>query len=475
MNFEAIIGLEIHVELKTKTKMFSRAAIDFNAAPNTLVTATDLALPGTLPLVNKRAVEFGIRVGNALHMDIAKTLIFDRKNYFYSDLPKGYQITQNRLPLGSDGYLDLEINGVVRHVRIERAHLEEDTAKQIHLENATLIDYNRAGIPLIEIVSYPDLRSGEEAALYLDTIRQIVTYSEVSDGKMEEGSLRCDINISLRPYGSDKFGTKVEVKNLNSISNVERAINYEIKRQEKLLLKGESVIPETRRYDDALKTTVAMRLKDEKVDYKYFPEANIPPIALSDEFIENAIASCPELASEKKVRYVNEYGLSDYDANMLLLTKDNSAYFDEATKHTTFYKTLSNWLIVEIPTYLNKTQITINELPIEPKRIAELVNLIESGDISNKQARSVFQFMLTDKDEPREIANKHNLLQISDPDVILKTIKEVLNENPNAIEDYKNGKDRAFGFLIGKIMGKSRGKFNPALTSKLLKEEIDKY
>jgi aspartyl-tRNA(Asn)/glutamyl-tRNA(Gln) amidotransferase subunit B len=475
MNFEAIIGLEIHVELKTKTKMFSRAAIDFNAAPNTLVSPTDLALPGTLPLVNKRAVEFGIRVGNALHMDIAKTLIFDRKNYFYSDLTKGYQITQNRLPLGSDGYLDLEIDGTVRHVRIERAHLEEDTAKQIHTENATLIDYNRAGIPLIEIVSYPDLRSGAEAALYLDTIRQIVTYSEVSDGKMEEGSLRCDINISLRPYGSDKFGTKVEVKNLNSISNVERAINYEIKRQGKLLLKGEQVTPETRRYDDALKTTVAMRLKDEKVDYKYFPESNIPPISLSDEFIENAIESSPELASEKKVRYLSEYGLSDYDADMLLLTKDNSEYFDEATKYTTFYKTLSNWLIVEIPTYLNKTQTTIDKFPIEPKRIAELVNLIESGDISNKQAREVFQFMLSDKDEPREIANKHNLLQISDPEVIRKTIKEVLAENPNTITDYKNGKDRAFGFLIGKIMGKSRGKFNPALTSKLLKEEIDKY
>ena len=475
MNFEAIIGLEIHVELKTKTKMFSRAAIDFNAAPNTLVSPTDLALPGTLPLVNKRAVEFGIRVGNALHMDIAKTLIFDRKNYFYSDLTKGYQITQNRLPLGSDGYLDLEIDGTVRHVRIERAHLEEDTAKQIHTENATLIDYNRAGIPLIEIVSYHDLRSGAEAALYLDTIRQIVTYSEVSDGKMEEGSLRCDINISLRPYGSDKFGTKVEVKNLNSISNVERAINYEIKRQEKLLLKGEQVTPETRRYDDALKTTVAMRLKDEKVDYKYFPESNIPPISLSDEFIEHAIESCPELASEKKVRYVSEYGLSDYDADMLLLTKDNSEYFDEATKYTNFYKTLSNWLIVEIPTYLNKTQTTIDKFPIEPKRITELVNLIESGDISNKQAREVFQFMLTDKNTPREIANKHNLLQISDPELIRKTIKEVLAENPNTITDYKNGKDRAFGFLIGKIMGKSRGKFNPALTSKLLKEEIDKY
>lgn len=475
MNFEAIVGLEIHVELKTKTKMFSRAPIDFSAEPNTLVTTGDLALPGTLPLVNKEAVVYGIRLANALNMDIAKTLLFDRKNYFYSDLPKGYQITQDRLPIGSDGYLDLKINENIHRIRVERAHLEEDTAKQLHIGEDTLIDYNRAGIPLIEIVSYPDLRSGEEAALYLETIRQIVTFTEISDGKMEEGSLRCDVNVSLRPYGAEQFGTKVEIKNLNSISNVEKAINLEIKRQEKILLSGGQVRPETRRYDDTLKDTVAMRLKDETVDYRYFPETNIPPIKLSDEFINEVINNSPELASEKAERYSREFYLSAYDIEMILLNKDNANYFEEAAKLTSFYKTLANWVIVEIPTYLNKEQIEIKDFPIEPKRIAELVNLIENGDMSNKQARQVFNLMLESKDSPKDLAKAHNLLQISDKETIVATIREVLSENEQAIEDYKNGKDRAFGFLVGKIMGKSRGLFNPALTSKYLKEEIDKY
>ncbi len=474
MNFEAVIGLEIHVELKTKTKMFSRAPIDFKAEPNTLVTPIDLALPGTLPLVNKKAVIFAIRVSNALHMKIDHLIRFDRKNYFYSDLPKGYQITQDRYPIGSEGYIDLEVEDKIKRVRIQRLHLEEDTAKQLHIGNETLIDYNRAGIPLIEIVTYPDIRSGKEASSYIEKIRQIVTFSDVSDGKMEEGSLRCDVNISLRPYGATTFGEKVEIKNLNSISNVEKAINLEIKRQEKILLKGENVIAETRRYDDSIKDTVSMRSKDETIDYKYFPETNILPIKLSDAFVNEAIATCPELADKKKKRYIEEYSLSDYDADILLLDKYNAAYFDEAVKFTSFYKTLSNWVTVEIATYLNSEQICISDFPIEPKRIALLVNLIESGDVSNKQARDIFTIMLNSTDEPLNIAKTHNLMQISDENLILETIRIVLKENKGAIEDYRAGKDRAFGFLIGKIMGKSRGKFNPTLTSKLLKQEIDK-
>ncbi len=474
MNFEPVIGLEIHVEMKTKSKMFSRAPVIFGAAPNTSVLPLDMAFPGTLPVVNKQAVINAIRVSDALHMSIDRELWFDRKNYFYSDLPKGYQITQAKRPIGSNGYLDIEVDGITKRIEIERLHIEEDTCMQHHLSDGTLLDYNRAGIPLIEIVSRPNISNGAEAMKYVEKIRSIVQYSDVSDGKMEEGSLRCDVNISLRPYGATKLGTKCEIKNLNSIANVEKAIEFEIARQEKLLLSGVGVEQETRRYDEMHKETVLMRKKTDAVDYKYFVEPNITPITLSEDFIAQAIKNRPELASSKKERYMNQFGLGDYDANTLLLDKDVSAYFDAAMKHSPLAKLLANWISVDIAGYLNKENKTILEFPIEPQRLADLVTMIDKGGISNKQARSVFEAMLTSKDAPRVLAEKLGMTQISDTSAIMKVISEVVDANPQSVMDFKAGKDRAVGFLIGQIMKKTGGKVNPGLTSKLLIEELRK-
>ena len=330
MNFEAIIGLEIHVQMKTKSKMFSSSPNSFSREPNTEVTPFDMAYPGTMPRVNKQAVINAIRVANALHMTIDHTLYFDRKNYFYSDLPKGFQITQQRRPIGSNGYVDiLDKDGNVKRIRIERIHMEEDTCKQLHLSDCSLLDYNRAGTPLVEIVSLPDIRSGTEAMHYVEAIRNIVVYSLTSDGKMEEGSLRCDVNVSLRPFGQEAFGTKVEIKNLNSIKNIEQALDYEIARQSACLLTGTPVQQETRRFDEASGKTVLMRVKTDAVDYKYFCEPNIAPIALSDEFVQNAIDTCPELYDAKKARYLKA-GLSDTDASIILSDLSMALYFEKA-------------------------------------------------------------------------------------------------------------------------------------------------
>ena len=472
MNFEAVIGLEIHVEMKTKAKMFSCAPNNFGADVNTNVMPLDMGFPGTMPVVNKQAVINAIRVCNALHMNIDQELWFDRKNYFYSDLPKGYQITQDKRPIGKDGYVELQTSKGLRKIGIERLHMEEDTCKQLHTTEYSLLDYNRAGTPLVEIVSRPEIRSGEEAMKYVEKIRSIVVFGDVSDGKMEEGSLRCDVNISIKPVGSEKFGTKVEIKNLNSTSNVEKAIEFEIKRQEKLLLSGQAVEQETRRFDEQKKETVLMRKKTDAADYKYFTEPNIAPIKISDKFVADAIASCPELADSKKARYMNELGLSDYDSDILLLDKAVSEYFDEACKTTSCYKLLCNWLMVDVASYLNKDAIKINDFKVSPDKLASLVNIVDKGTISSKQARQVFEKMVLSNDDPMKIAESLNMTQICDETVLMGFINDVLAANPQSIEDFKAGKDRAVGFLIGMIMKKSQGKANPALTSKLLNEEL---
>ncbi len=460
MNFEAVIGIEIHVEMKTKSKMFSSAPVLFGAEPNTLVRPLDIAFPGTMPVVNKQAVINAIRVSNALHMTIDDELWFDRKNYFYSDLPKGFQITQDKRPIGRNGYVTIKVDGKEKQIEIERLHMEEDTCKQLHLSNYSLLDYNRAGTPLVEIVSRPNIRSGEEAMKYVEQIRSIVQYTNVSDGKMEEGSLRCDVNISLRPIGQEKFGTKVEIKNLNSLSNVEKAIEFEIIRQQQLLLAGMPVEQETRRFDEIRKETVLMRKKTDAVDYKYFTEPNITPIKLSKEFIENAINTCPELASSKKNRYMNELGLSEYDADTILMDKDP--------------KLLANWVMVDMAAYLNKNGISILNVKLSPMHLGEMVKLIEEGKISSKQAKDVFARIIESDESAIDVANKLGIVQMSDEGAIFDLVNEVLNENPQSIEDYKNGKDRAVGFLVGQVMKKSHGKANPALTSKTIIAELKK-
>lgn len=473
MIFEPVIGLEIHVELKTKSKMFSNGPVTYGKDANTQTVPLDLAFPGTLPTVNRQGVIYAIRVCHALHMKIDNELHFDRKNYFYSDLPKGFQITQDKRPIGSDGYLTIKIDGKEKKIGIERLHIEEDTCKQLHFKDFTLLNYNRAGTPLVEIVSRPEMRSGEEAMKYVEKIRSIVVFSNVSDGKMEEGSLRCDVNVSIREKGSETFGTKVEIKNINSISYIQKAIDFEVARQAKILEEGGKVIQETRRYDDAKKETISMRLKTDAVDYKYFPEANITPIKLSDKFIEDAINSCPELADSKLERYISKFGLNDYDASLLVSDKDISEYYDECTKYSNSYKLLANWVNVDVLGYLNKNNIAISEFPMSPEHLAGLVNLVAKNDISSNQAREVFAKMIEEKVDASKAKQILGISsQISDENLVLDVIKEVLEENPQAIVDYKEGKGRALGFLIGQVMKKTQGKVNPKLTNDLLLEEL---
>ena len=473
MKFEAVIGLEIHVEMKTISKMFSSAPVTFGDDPNTQVMPLDIAFPGTMPVVNKQAVINAIRVSNALHMSIDHELWFDRKNYFYSDLPKGFQITQQARPIGSNGYLTIEIDGISKKIEIERLHMEEDTCKQLHSWDCSLLDYNRAGIPLVEIVSRPDMRSGEEAMKYAEKIRSIVSFLDVSDGKMEEGSLRCDVNISIREKGTTKLGTKVEIKNLNSFQNIKKAIDFEIQRQSALVECGIPVVQETRRFDEGSQETVLMRVKTDAVDYKYFTEPNITPIELSDEFVEEAIRTSPELADSKLARY-KESGLSEYDSNLLISNKEISDYYDAVVKAGANAKLAANWVLVDVQAILNKNLIDIKEFKISPQNLGKLILMVEANKVSNKQARDIFAVMVENNKDPEEIASSIGATQMSNEDELKAIITKVCDENAQSIIDYKAGKDRALGFLVGKVMQITKGKANPAMTSKLILKEINR-
>ncbi len=474
MNFEAVIGLEIHVQQKTKSKMFSAAPNSFSRDPNTQVAPLDMAFPGTMPVVNKQAVINAIRVANALHMEIDHTLYFDRKNYFYSDLPKGFQITQQRRPIGKNGYVMVDTPNGKKRIGIERIHMEEDTCKQEHFMDYSLLDYNRAGVPLCEIVSLPEISNGIEAREYAEAIRNIVVYSGTSDGKMEEGSMRCDTNISLRPYGQKEFGTKVEIKNINSFKNIELAIEYEMKRQSQLLLQGIPIQQETRRWDEASGKTVLMRVKTDAVDYKYFCEPNITPIHLSDEFVQKAIDTCPELYDSKKERYLKA-GLSDADTNVILANPKMAAYFEEGLEKVKNAKDLANFLIVEINSYLNKHEMGIEDLKLSPLTLGEIVSYQENGGLSHKQCTDILNKVLEEGCSPEEAKNAlHIVAQVSDSSVIMGFVNDVLDKNPQSIQDFKNGNQRVLGFLVGQIMKASHGKVNPAEVSKALREELGK-
>ena len=447
--------------------MFSSAPVRFGDKPNTDVVAYDMAFPGTMPLVNKQAVINAIRVCHALHMNIDDELWFDRKNYFYSDLPKGYQITQQRRPIGTNGWI--EINQ--KQIGIERLHLEEDACKQVHSSNYTYIDFNRAGIPLAEIVFKPANITGEEAMKYVEKIRSIVSFLGVSDGKMEEGSLRCDVNISLRPIGQSTFGTKVEIKNINTLLNIKKAVDYEIKRQEKVLLTGNKVKQETRRFDEVKKQTISMRTKSDDIDYKYFTDPNIPPIKLSKEFIETAIKTSPELAEQRVIRY-KQSGLNDYDSELLVSHKDVSDYFDNVIKCGVNVKLAANWVLVDVQSVLNKKNISIKEFSISPERLGQLIELIENGIVYNKQAREIFSRMLEIDKTASDILKELNISPIQDDNELISIINEVLAENSQSIIDYKNGKDKVVGYLVGQVMKKTRGQANPSKINELVKKEL---
>ena len=475
MDSEAIIGLEIHVQMKTRSKMFSSSPNGFSREPNTQITPFDMAFPGTMPTVNKTAVINAIRVANALHMQIDRLIRFDRKNYFYADLPKGYQITQHFHPIGREGYLDiLDRNGNVKRVGIERVHMEEDTCKQLHFADCTLLDYNRAGVPLLEIVSYPQIRNGTEAMRFVDAIRKVVVYALVSDGKMEEGSLRCDVNVSLRPVGSKKFGTKVELKNLNSIRNIGAALDYEIARQSSILLSGGKIQQETRRYDEALGKTVLMRVKTDAVEYKYFPEPNIPPIRISERFVRDVIETCPELFEAKKARYTAA-GVSPVDAEIILDDLAMAQYFDEALGDGQYAKTISNLLIVEVKGYLNKNSTAIEKFALRPEILYRLAELQEDG-FTHKQVVDMLNYCIENLGSKPEDAIKALGItkQSSDDSLVLRFVTEVLDANPQSIVDYKAGKDRAMGYLVGQVMKAAKGKLNPSAVAKVMAEELRK-
>ena len=474
MKYETVIGIEIHCELKTKTKMFSSAPVAFGEVANTCVNEVDLGHPGTLPCVNREAVKLAIKAATALKCEIDPLVKFDRKNYYYSDLPKGFQITQQFHPIGKGGCIHIETkDGVEKDIRINRIHMEEDTAKQFHSEAGTLIDFNRAGTPLIEIVSEPDIRNGAEAAAYVEKLRTLLLYLGVSDVKMEEGSMRCDVNVSIREAGSDTFGTKTEVKNLNSISNVQKAIDAEVERQIALVSKGEKVVQATRRYDETQKTTILMRKKEGDVDYKFFPEPNIPPIRLDAAWIKDIQEHMEELPDERKARYMKENGLKEYDASVLVANRDLGDFFDAVCEHTKNFKKAANWVIVELPAALNKDNMKFANNPCEPKHLAAMINMVEAGEISGKQAKVVFEEIMKGKD-PKTVVEEKGMKQMSDTGELLAMVTSVLDANPQSIEDFKNGKDRAVGFLVGQVMKASKGQANPALTNKLIQEELKK-
>ena len=367
MDYERVIGLEVHCELKTNSKMFSASPVTFGEDPNTMINEVDMGMTGTLPCLNKRGVEFAIRVCHALHMEIDELLCFDRKNYYYSDLPKGFQITQDKRPIGRNGYLMIEVDGEEKRIDIERLHMEEDTAKQLHLTDYSLIDYNRAGIPLIEIVTKPCIRSGKEASAYLEALRQVFLYTEVSDAKLEEGSMRCDVNVSIRPFGQEAFGTRTEIKNLNSISNVQKAIDYEAGRQQEVIESGGEVLQETRRYDEVEKVTTVMRSKGDAVDYKYYTEPNILPIRLDHAWVEQIKDELPMMAGEREKHYEEEYGIPKVDAKILVSTKSMSDYFNEVIKYTKNYKNASNWLLGDVLAFLNKNNQSYDDIELNTK------------------------------------------------------------------------------------------------------------
>lgn len=470
--YKTTIGIEIHCELKTGTKMFSGAPVKFGETANTCTSVVDLAMPGTLPSVNKEAVRLAIKACTGLHCDIDPLVKFDRKNYYYSDLPKGFQITQQFHPIGRDGYVEIETEEGSKQIRIERIHMEEDTAKQFHRETGTYIDFNRAGVPLVEIVSRPDMHSAEEAAAYVDTLRQILLYLNVSDVKMEEGSMRCDVNISLS--ADDSLGTKTEIKNLNSIANVQKAVAAEIERQSRILDEGGRVEQATRRYDESQKTTVLMRKKEGAVDYKYFPEPNIFPIQLDEAWIRDIQDTMEELPAARRARFMKDYGLGEYDAQVLVADPAMADYYEEAAKTAKDAKKTANWVIGDLSAALNRDNRTFANAGVAPEHLAQLVNLVADDTISGKQAKTVFEDMLSSGKEPAKIVEEKGMKQVTDEGAIMALVTEVLDANPKSVEDYKAGKDRAIGFLVGQVMKKSRGTANPKRTNELIREELAK-
>ena len=473
MNFETTIGLEVHVELKTNSKIYSPAAVEYGDQANTNINVIDWGYPGTLPTLNKGVVRDGIMATLALHGQVRHHMHFDRKNYFYPDNPKAYQITQKDTPIGHDGWIEIEVDGKKKKVGIEELHIEVDAGKNTHSPNGfSYVDLNRQGTPLIEIVSKPEMSSPDEAVAYLEALRQRIQFTGISDVKMEEGSMRCDVNISVRPYGSDQLGVRSEIKNLNSFNFVKRTLEYEIKRHQRVLMSGGQIVQETRRFVEATGETASMRSKEGSDDYRYFPEPDLPPLTVSDDWIKEVDAEMPEMPGARRDRYVNQLGLSDYDAKVLTQTKEMSDFFDETVKDGGDPKRVANYLMNDVNSYLNDNHIDLPETKLTPDHLAGMLKLIQDGTISTKMAKKVFKGIL-EGEEPAEYAKAHGLIQLSDPAQLQPIVDDVLDKNQQSIDDYKNGKTRAVGFLMGQVMKATRGKANPGVANKLLMKSLN--
>lgn len=476
MKYETVIGLEVHVELLTCSKLFCGCPNSFAADPNQNICEVCLGFPGTLPRLNARAVELALKALLALNCEIASYSWFDRKNYFYPDIPKGYQISQYFVPLGSRGYLELpNDDGEARHVGIKQIHLEEDAGKLVHGPSGTysLVDYNRAGVPLIEIVSEPDLRSPVEARRYLEGLKSILQYSRVSDCKMEEGSLRCDANISLRRQGSGEYGEKVELKNMNSFKAVEKALEFEVQRQANLLDTGESISPQTRRWEEEREETVLMREKLESHDYRCFPDAELAPINVTEAELERLRQELPEMAASRASRYIDEYGLPGYDAEVLTSSLDLSEYFEASLEHYFNPKKISNWIMSEYLMHLNTEGKNPWETGLTPEHLGVLVKMVDEEVISGKIGKEVLEKTLHTGKSPEEIVEEEGLNQISDQEELAAIVEKVINNNPGPVADYKNGKKKAMGFLVGQVMKETGGKANPQVVNQLLSEHLE--
>ncbi|WP_226035423.1 Asp-tRNA(Asn)/Glu-tRNA(Gln) amidotransferase subunit GatB [Aquibacillus saliphilus] len=475
MNFETIIGLEVHVELKTNSKIFSPSDNHFGAEPNSNVNPIDLGYPGVLPVLNEEAVNFAMKAAMALNCEIATDTKFDRKNYFYPDNPKAYQISQFDQPIGEHGSIEIEVEGKKKTIGITRLHLEEDAGKLTHSNDGySLVDYNRQGTPLIEIVSEPDLRSPAEAYAYLEKLKNIIQYTGVSDCKMEEGSLRCDANISLRPIGQEEFGVKAELKNLNSFSFVQKGLEFEEVRQQKVLLSGGEILQETRRYDEQTKETILMRVKEGSDDYRYFPEPDLVPLYIDEAWKERIRSEIPELPDVRKERYISELDLPAYDAMVLTSTKEMSDFFEATIAQGADVKQASNWLMGEVSAYMNKQQKELEDLALTSDGLAKMIKLIEDGTISSKIAKKVFAELVEKGGDPEKIVKDKGLVQISDEGQLKEIITAILDQNEQSIVDYKNGKDRALGFLVGQVMKQTKGQANPPMVNKIIIEEMEK-
>jgi len=473
MKFEPVIGLEVHVQLNTNTKIFCSCPTTFGEEPNTNVCPVCLGMPGVLPVLNEKVVEYTVKAGLALNCKIQQKSVFARKNYFYPDLPKNYQISQFELPICLDGFVDIDTDNGVKRIGITRIHMEEDAGKLIHGENlgnpnSSYVDYNRTGTPLMEIVSEPDMRSSEEAKAYLEKLKLILEYTGVSDCSMEKGSLRCDANVSVRPIGQKEFGTKVEIKNMNSFKNVQKAIDYEIRRQISEIESGNIIVQETRLWDPEKGITISMRSKEESHDYRYFPDPDLVPVVVTKDMIDSIKKTLPEMPDKVLAKLISDYNLPEYDASVLVSSKELSDFFFETSKLTKNYKAISNWIQTEIMRVMNEKDCLINEVGISPAHLSELITLVDENVISLKIAKSLFDDILKEKRSPRELVKEKGLVQIADEGALEEVVKKVLSASPKEVERYKNGETKLIGFFVGQIMKETKGKANPKIVNELL-------